>query len=172
MIQIRNQRIDALQTDVDADEMLRHAVLLVLLAPADRRYEALEAAPAYAALEIVQAVHEQLREKIEQHKEMKNPEPLEVTAQDVSGILKGCGVAEEQIAVFREECDRRFGADAALSPANLIDSKRYEIKTENVTVSVAPEASYLVETRMIEGKKYILIPVEAGMEINGMTIDS
>ena len=42
-------------------------------------------------MKVVQAVHEQLREKIEQHRESKAPEPLEVTVQDVGGILRSGG---------------------------------------------------------------------------------
>ena len=129
--------------------------------------EALEEA---CSMDVVQAVHEQLREKIEQHRESKDPEPLEVTAQDVGGILQNCGVPGERVTAFREKCDEQFGGSAALSPANLIDSKRYEVRTEKVTISVDPEASYLVETRIIDGKKYILIPAEEGVEVNGMEI--
>jgi len=129
-----------------------------------------EALEESCSMEVVQAVHEQLREKIEQHRESKNPEPLEVTAQDVGGILQSCGVAEEQITAFREKCDEQFGGSAALSPANLIDSKRYEVRTEKVTISVDPEASYLVETRIIDGKKYLLIPADEGVEVNGMSV--
>lgn len=130
--------------------------------------EALEGA---CSLEVVQAVHEQLTERIEQHRESKNPEPLSVTAKDVCSILQGCGVAEEQVTAFCESCGQQFGEGAALSPANLIDSKRFEIKTPDATVSIEPERSYLVETRVIDGKKYLLIPADEGVEVNGLPID-
>ena len=122
-------------------------------------------------MEVVQAVHAQLREKIEQHKESKDPEPLEVTAQDVGSILQDCGIPEERVAAFREKCDEQFGGSAALAPANLIDSKRFEVKTEQVTISVDPEYSYRVETRVIDGKRYILIPANEGVEVNGMAVE-
>ena len=122
------------------------------------------------SIEVVQAVHEQLRAKIEDHKESKNPEPLEVTAQEAGRILQDCGVAEEQVSAFQEKCGERFGPGAALNPVNLIDSKRFEVKTEQVTISVDPEYSYLVETRMISDRKYLLIPVEEGVEVNGFSV--
>ena len=34
-----------------------------------------------------------------------------------------------------------------------------------------PESSYLVETRIIQGRKYILIPADGGVEVNGVSID-
>ncbi len=130
--------------------------------------EALEGA---CSLEVAQAVHERLTERIEEHKERKDPEPLSVTADEVGRILQDCGVGEEQAAAFCESCGRQFGKNAALSPANLIDSKKFEVKTGDVVVSVEPERSYLVETRMIDGKKYLLIPVDDSLEVNGLSID-
>ena len=122
-------------------------------------------------LEVVQAVHERLTAKIEEHREAKDPEPLAVTAKDVSAILRDCGAEEPQITAFCEKCGELFGEGAALSPANLIDSKRFEVKTADVTIAVPPEQSYLVETRIIDGKKYLLIPAGEGLEVNGMPVD-
>ena len=122
-------------------------------------------------LEVVQAVHERLTAKIEEHREAKDPEPLAVTAKDVAAILRDCGGSDEQIAAFCGKCGELFGEDAALSPANLIDSKRFEVKTADAVLSLDPEHSYLVETRVIDGKKYLLIPAGEGLEVNGMPVD-
>jgi hypothetical protein len=122
------------------------------------------------SMAVVQAVHEQLRERIEEHRESKDPEPLALTAGEVGGILRSSGVPEDRVASFQEQCGERFGESAALNPANLIDSKRYEIKTSEATVSVDPAYSYLVETRVIDGRKYILIPVGEGVEVNGLSV--
>ena len=130
--------------------------------------QALEGA---CSLEVAQAVHERLAERIEEHKERKDPEPLSVTADEVGRILQDCGVGEEQVSAFCENCGQHFGENAALSPANLIDSKKFEVRTGDVVISVEPERSYLVETRMIDGKKYLLIPVDDGLEVNGLSID-
>ena len=122
-------------------------------------------------LEVVQAVHERLTAKIEEHREAKDPEPLAVTAKDVAAILRDCGADETQAEAFCAKCGELFGEDAALSPANLIDSKRFEVKTADAVLSLDPEHSYLVETRVIDGKKYLLIPAGEGLEVNGMPVD-
>lgn len=121
-------------------------------------------------LEVVQAIHEQLREKIEEHKESKDPEPLSITAGEIEDILRCQGVGEEQAASFREACAERFGGNAALNPENLIDSKRFQVKAGEVTLSVDPASSYLVETRMIDGIKYLLIPAGNDVEVNGLPV--
>ena len=121
-------------------------------------------------VEVVQAVHEQLTGRIVQHKESRDPEPLALTAREVGGILQDCGVARERVEDFERKCDEQFGAGAALSPANLIDAGRFQVKTDQATVSVPPENSYLVETRIIDGKKYILIPAGEDVEVNGLAV--
>ncbi len=129
--------------------------------------EALEDA---CSIEVVQAVHEQLWGKIEQHKESRDPEPLAVTAGELGGILAGCGVSEAHVAAFKEKCGERFGGGAVLSPVNLIDPKRFEVKTAQARVSVDPEQSYLVEARVIGGRRYILIPADE-VEVNGLPVN-
>ena len=130
-----------------------------------------EALNGACSLEIVQAVHERLSTRLQEHRESKDLEPLSVTAQEIGGILRDCGTAEEKITAFVDRCGERFGKGAALDPANLIESRRFEVKAADVSISVPPEQSYLVETRTIKGQKYILIPAGAGIEVNGMPVD-
>ena len=123
------------------------------------------------SLGVVQAVHERLTLRIEEHKESKDPEPLAVTAREVGTILRDCGVEEPQVEAFCQSCGRQFGEGAALSPANLIDSKRFQVRTGDATLTLAPDRSYLLETRVIEGRKYLLVPVDGEMEVNGLAVE-
>ena len=121
------------------------------------------------SMEVVQAVHERLRDQITRHKEAHDPEPLEVTAKEVGAILKECEVPEERVSAFLEACGEQFGSGAVLNPANLIDTGKFEVETTDARVQVDPEHSYLVETRMIDGRQYLLIPAE-GVTINGLAV--
>ena len=120
--------------------------------------------------DVIQTVHEQIRERIEQHKESKDPEPLDITAREVGEILQRSGIPEKQVQLFQEKCSEAFGDGAALNPRNIIDSGKFELVTSQVKISVDPEYSYLVETRTIDGKKYILIPADEGVEVNGVGV--
>ena len=40
-----------------------------------------------------------------------------------------------------------------------------------MTIAMPPEQSYMVETRIIDGKKYLLIPDGEGLEVNRMPVD-
>ena len=121
------------------------------------------------SMEVVQAVHERLRDQILQHKEARDPEPLEVTANEVGAILKECEVPEERVSAFLEACGEQFGSGAVLNPANLIDAGKFEVETTDAKILVDPEHSYLVETRMIDGRQYLLIPAER-VTVNGLAV--
>ena len=96
---------------------------------------------------------------------------VELTASDVGGILANSGIADEQIEAFQRECDAQYGENAALNPNNIIESKKFEITTPEVKISIAPENSYMIEARVINGRKYLLIPADDGVEINGIGVN-
>ena len=121
--------------------------------------------------DVVQSVHEQLRERLELHKESRDPEPLTISQGEMGDILKNSGLPEERIDDFQSRCRESFGEDAELRPANLIDSRRFAIATPEVKISVDPKFSYLVQTRVIDGRKYILIAADSGVEVNGVGIN-
>lgn len=104
------------------------------------------------SLEIMQAIHGQLAAMIEEHQETKDPEPLTVSPCEVSKIILDCGASEEQAESFQAACGERFGVGAVLNPANLIDAKKVELKTEKVSLSIDPEYSHLVEAKVIDGQ--------------------
>ena len=130
-----------------------------------------DALGAECSMELVQAVHEQLRERIELHKESKDPEPLAATARDVGGMLRECGIEEERVSAFQDYCGQRLGQEAAVDPANLIDSRRFQIKAGEITITVKPELSGQVESRVLEGRTYLLIPAGDGVEVNGLPVE-
>lgn len=120
--------------------------------------------------EVLQAVHEQLCERIEEHKANREENPLMVSKHEVKYMLESCGVSEPHVAAFEEKFDTEFGADAELSPRNVVDNKQFEIRTPDVVIHVNPDRSDLIETRIINGAKYILICADQGIEVNGVNI--
>ncbi|MBE6924005.1 MAG: DUF4317 domain-containing protein [Ruminococcaceae bacterium] len=121
-------------------------------------------------MDLVQMVHDQICQRIELHKESKVPEPLLIGKSDVKEVLSCCGVSEEHMAKFSVDYDEAFGFEADLHPKNIINDKRFEIKTPDVSIKVAPDRTDLIETRVIGGVKYILICAEEDVEVNGVSI--
>lgn len=121
-------------------------------------------------VEVAQVIYERLNERVQAHRDSKDLEPPIVTPGEIGSILRECGVSDERVAAFQEQCAQQFGSGATLNPANLIDSGRFEIKTADATISIAPERSYLVEAKIIDGRRYLLIPAEEAVEINGAPV--
>ena len=122
------------------------------------------------SLDVVQTVHDQLCQRIEMHKEAKVAEPLMISKEDVKEVLSSCGVSEEHMAKFSVDYDEAFGFEADLHPKNIIDNKRFELKTPDVVIKVDPARSDLIETRVIGGVKYIMICADENVEVNGVNI--
>ena len=119
---------------------------------------------------VVQAVHDSFCGMIEEHKANKIEEPLKVSKAAVKQVLTSSGVPQQRVEEFEERYDHVFGEETSLPPRNLVDVKQMEIKTPDVTIRVHPDRSDLVETRIIDGARYILIRAEEEVEVNGVPV--
>ena len=142
--------------------------------PADMQHETFKEVLAESLEEecsynVVQELQGRLTELVEEHKASKNPEPLTVSKNTLGRMLEACGVAPEKTEAFREKFDEAFDG-GALSPGNLISTKEMVIEAPNVTIKVDPEYGDLIETRTIDGRRYIMVRVEGDIEFNGLNV--
>lgn len=117
--------------------------------------------------EIVKNIHENLNELIEQNAD--NPEPLSLDKAEVKYLLAKSGVEEEKLENFEQQYSAAAGEHTSLLASNVADTKKFEIKTPDITIHVKPECAALVETRVIDGRNCIVIGVDDRVEINGIT---
>lgn len=118
--------------------------------------------------DVVQTLHENLVQKLADHK--KDAAPLEVSRKEIASMLGACDVPEKQLAAFDNEYLEQFGA-IGMQAGTIAEPKRFELTTENATIQVDPTRTDLVETRRIDGKRYILIAVEGEAAVNGVEIN-
>lgn len=123
------------------------------------------------SLDVVQSVHDTLRQSIALHKESKVADPLLISKEQVKSTLQSCGVPDANISKFSVQFDEVFGFETELHPKNIIDNNRFEITTPDVSIKVDPERADLIETRIIGGVKYILICADENVEVNGVPIN-
>lgn len=121
--------------------------------------------------DVVQDLHEHIHGRVLLHKESKDPEPLKISSGEVCDVLRNSGVSEEKTASFQKACDACFGENAALNPGNIMDSKKFQIEAPNVKITVDPEYTCVIQTKVINGRKYLLIPANEGVEVNGVGVD-
>ncbi len=122
------------------------------------------------SMRVVRTLHSQMCNVIEEHKAAKSEEVPTLTRSDVSEMLRFCGVSDESVEKFEQKYDDAFGKDTALNPANIADEKALTVKTDEVNVKVAAGQSSVLETRIIDGVKYILIRANGEVFVNGINV--
>lgn len=122
-------------------------------------------------LEIIKNISDEIGEILTDRKERKDYEPLNFSRDDICDILRSADVAEERIEGFKDSFDKSFGEKARLNPQNLVETKRFELTNADISIKINPERSELVETRVIDGVKYILIRADEEIEVNGIPIN-
>ena len=123
------------------------------------------------SLPMVRSVHAQLHMAMEEHKISKETDPLTVDKYAIRDMLEFCGVSEESVSQFEEKFDKGFGQNAALSPRNIVETNRFEARTPDVVIKVNPARTDLVDTRVIDGVRYVLVRADGGVEVNGINVN-
>ena len=73
-----------------------------------------------------------------------------------------------------EEIAKELGLtrkEVVLALEAIVDPKKFELKTPDVSIKVSPEKKDLVETRVIDGVRFILVRADGGVELNGVNIE-
>lgn len=122
-------------------------------------------------LAIIKNIQDEIGGMITEHKESREREPLAVSRDDICDILRSADMSDEKIETFKAGFDESFGEKARLNPQNLVETKRLELTGADISIKINPERSELVETRVIDGVKYILIRADEEIEVNGVPIN-
>ena len=120
------------------------------------------------SLDIVQEMHEVISGLIEEQD--KDAEPLMLAKQDVARILSDGGISAERVEAFQDGFDKTFGAGAVLPAVNIVTPKQFKVDLPSVSIKVDPKQADLLETRVIDGRSYLLIPIEGDIAVNGQPV--
>ena len=82
----------------------------------------------------------------------------------ITGI-KPCEASSEHYAV--EDAFNACTGGESLDARALVE-KNMKLKTAAFTVQVKPESADLIEVRVIDGRKCLVIPMDVDMEVNGV----
>lgn len=118
--------------------------------------------------DVVMNIHENLNDMIAQNAD--EPEPLELTKNEVKKLLSNSGVKEPMLETFEKEFVEIAGDDAKLVATNIASPKKFNIETPDVVIKVNPDRADLIETRIIEGRQCLVIEVSDHIEVNGVTV--
>lgn len=145
-------------------------------------------------LATVLQIQDSLREIVREKKEEQESPVLK--KEDVRMILTDCGVSEDKMQDFDERFDSVFtlevpeetsveeGKETARSrypeevpieervfvASNLIPGRSLEVKNADFTIRINTDRTELLETRVIDGKKCLVIELEDGVMVNGIPV--
>lgn len=120
--------------------------------------------------DVVKSIHENLNQMVAENKE--NPEPLALAKTDITKLLEKSGVDAEQIESFETKFEEKIGEKETLMASNISNTRKFEVRTPDITVNVNPERTDLVETRLIDGIPYLMIEINDLVEVNGIQVVS
>ena len=122
-------------------------------------------APGYDTFEVVRNVQDNINDMLEN--KVFSTEPT-IDKKGVAKLLKDSGIKEEHLPIVEKKFEKELGENGELHVDRMKEKGRIEVKGENVKISVKPVASSLVEIRMIDGRKCLVIPMDSDMEVNGI----
>ena len=118
--------------------------------------------------ETVRNIHETLNDLIEEHKE--EPEPLALDKTEMKKVFEQSGVDAEKMENFDRNFEENAGEKATLLASNITEIKKFNIETPDVVIKVNPDRADLIETRIIDGRQCLVIPVDDHIEVNGINV--
>ena len=118
--------------------------------------------------ETVRNIHETLNDLIEEHKE--EPEPLALDMTEMKKVFEKSGVDAEKMENFDRNFEGNAGEKASLLASNIAETKKFNIETPDVIIKVNPDRADLIETRIIDGRQCLVIPVDDHIEVNGINV--
>lgn len=86
--------------------------------------------------------------------------------EDLKNILRDSGVGDDAVKEFDKGFDDRIENNKKIPAENLINKKAVIIKTGSVEIKAEPDIAESIEERMIDGRKYLLVPVSEFIKIN------
>lgn len=119
-------------------------------------------------LETVSNIHEELDKSIEAHKD--DSVPFALDKPELKGILRRSGVAESQMDRFDSLYTDCCG-DYPLLAANVAGGKRLQIEVKDIRISVPKESLGFLETRVLDGKKCLIITADDDMSVDGVPVE-
>ena len=118
--------------------------------------------------ETVRNIHETLNDLIEEHKE--EPDPLALDKTEMKKVFEQSGVDAVKMENFERNFEENAGEKATLLASNIAETKKFNIETPDVVIKVNPDRVDLIETRIIDGRQCIVIPVDDHIEVNGINV--
>ena len=118
--------------------------------------------------ETVKNIHGKLNEMLEEKKD--DPEPFALDKAEMRMLLSESGAPDDKIESFESHYDEASKEGVSILASNVVNTRKFEIRTPDITIRVNPDCADLIETRVIDGRQCLIIPMDEHVEVNGITV--
>lgn len=121
-------------------------------------------------LELTQKVQEKMNALLEGKKE--DPEPTPLGKKELTRFMEDCGADAGQIKNLEKQLENQPEEDFSLLASNLTNPKRFTVKMPDIRITADASAADEFETRRIDGRDCLIIPLSGEVIVNGIRIQS
>lgn len=122
------------------------------------------------SFETVKNLHDSMQEIQQQAKDADSPDPVSLDKITVRNLLEKSGATAEDMENFDQTFEENAGEGGRLMLANVIGSRKFEVHTPDVTITVSPDRTDLVQQKIIDGRECLVIPISDEVQVNGITV--
>lgn len=97
-------------------------------------------------------------------------EPAEIGKRDLKRILRDSGVPSEKLDSFDEIYDEIAGEKNSFGAENIDTGSTVKMESQSVKISMKNEIAGTLETKVIGGREFLLIPIQDDITFNGVQI--
>ena len=118
--------------------------------------------------DVIRNLHDNLQEILEETKDA--PELPVLTKPEMKRLLAKSGANTDCMEHFDSNFDQIAGEKAEFLVTNIAETRKFRIETPDIAIKVNPDRADLVETKMIDGRQFLVIPMSDQVEVNGVRI--
>lgn len=105
-----------------------------------------------------------------QRNKKDSPDPVVLSQAEVKNLFAISGVSNEKLEEFDHHFEETAGPNTTFPASNIMNTRKFEVKTPDITIQVSPDRPDLVETRIIDGRPCLVIPITDQVQVNGITV--
>lgn len=119
------------------------------------------------SIDVIQNINDTVSQMVERQQEDEEESLLFVGKEQIEQVLADSGVSKEKLERLPNIYENVVGEDK-LNAQNIVDKKTV-INSAGITVNVSPESQQKVSTKIIDGRKCLIIEIDDDLKVNGLS---
>ena len=125
--------------------------------------------------ETVLSIQENLKDTVLNKKTENAGETIFFDKDTVRNVFEKSGVSREKLETFDKKFDERFESEGVterkLFAENVAPVRNFEVRNKNMVLRVSSKHTDIIDTRVIDGKKCLVIELTDDLTVNGIPVE-